>query len=726
MEKDHVIEQKICDTLEKNYMPYAMSVIISRAIPEIDGFKPSHRKLLYTMYKMGLLTGNRTKSSNVVGQTMKLNPHGEGAIYDTLVRLTRGNGALLLPLVDSKGNFGRQYSRDMAYAAPRYTEVKLDGVCSEIFKNIDKNTVAFMDNYDGTMKEPVLLPVSFPNILVNPNQGIAVGMASSICSFNLQEIVDATIAVLKSKDADITEYVQAPDFSTGGELIYKKEDMDAILAAGRGSFKVRGKYRFDKKNSCIEIYEIPYTTTCEAIIDKVVEAVKSNKVREVTDIRDETDLNGLKITLDIKRNTDVDALMARLYKITPLEDSFGCNFNILIDGHPRVMGVREIIGHWCDFRLGCVKGNLQYEIEEKGKRLHLLKGLQKILLDIDKAVQIIRNTEKEDEVIPNLQTGFSIDQLQAEYVAEIRLRNLNREYILRRTADIESLTAEIDKMNRILSKDSEVKKLICKELEGIAKKYGKPRRTILLDSGEIVHVKVEQMIEDYNVKLFLTRDNYFKKITLVSLRGSAEQKLKQDDEMICEVDASNKDDVLFFTNRGEVYKMRIHELTECKASEWGEYLPNLLALEEDEKILYITVASTYGGYMLFAFENGKIAKIDMQGYATKTNRRKLTGAYYAKVPLAGMLYIAQDCDIVLQSAGGRILGIDTGLITPKTKRDSIGVQVYLSKRDSKLQTMELAQTGEEAEDLSPYYSKKIPSSGAKPKEDEVIQLNMLD
>ncbi len=707
---ENTTKEFIYDTLEKNYMPYAMSVIISRAIPEIDGFKPAHRKLLYTMYKMGLLTGNRTKSANVVGQTMKLNPHGDASIYETMVRLTRGNESLLHPFVDSKGNFGKQYSRDMAYAAARYTEVKLDGIAAEIFKDINKGVVDFTDNYDGTMKEPVLLPTTFPNVLVSPNQGIAVGMASNISSFNLREVCEGTIAYLKDAECDITDYIVAPDFSTGGEILYDKAQMKQILNSGKGSFKMRAKYKFDKQNSCIEIVEIPYSTTSEAIIDKIIECVKTGKTKEISDVRDESDKTGLKITIDIKKSANPEQLMAKLYKMTPLQDSFGCNFNILIKGTPQVLGVKEIIAHWSLFRMDCVKRGLRYDIDEKQKRLHLMNGLKSILLDIDKAISIIRNTEEEDMVIPNLKEGFGLDDAQAEYVAEIKLRNLNKQYILRGINEIETLKKAIADMENILSSDKNVKKVIIKELEQISKKHGKDRLTaIVADSGE-EDVDSDQFIEDYKLKIFLTRDNYLKKISLVSLRAASEQKLKPEDEIICEAEASNKDELLLFTDKGEVYKTKIYEIADCKASTLGEYLPNVLGMSSDEKIIYALPTSDYSGHLLFAFENGKIAKVELKGYATKTNRKKLTNAYYTKVPLAAIMFIPEDMPIVVESRGGRLLCINTALIASKSKRDTQGVQVYLSKRDKYLKSLISAEESN-IEDLKPYSSEKIPSSG---------------
>ena len=721
-----LIEQPITDTLEKNYMPYAMSVIVSRAIPEIDGFKPSHRKLLYTMYKMGLLTGNRTKSANVVGQTMKLNPHGDMAIYETMVRLTRGNDALLHPFIDSKGNFGKQYSRDMVFAAPRYTEVKLDKICHEIFKDIDKNTVDFVDNYDGTMKEPALLPTTFPNILVNPNQGIAVGMASSICSFNLEEVCETTIAFLKDENVDVVSTLKAPDFSTGGQLIYNEKSIREIYATGRGSVKLRAKYRYDPKNNCIEIYEIPYSTTIEAIIDKIVELVKQNRIREISDIRDETDLSGLKIVLDLKKNTDPDKLMNKLFKLTPLQDSFACNFNVLINGKPMVLGVKGILREWTLFRINCIKRQIAFDIEKKSDKLHLLKGLKKILLDIDKAIKIIRETEQEAEVVPNLMKGFDIDQVQAEFIAEIKLRNLNKEYILKRTDEIDSLEKEIEDLQKTFKDESRIKKIIIKELKEVAQKYGKPRRTeIIMEETIVDDTAEENFIEDYNLKIFLTKQNYLKKISLVSLRGSSEQKLKEEDTIIQEIEASNKFDLLLFSNKYTVYKLKIHEINDCKASSLGEYLPNLLEMEPDEKIIYIVATDDYSGYMLFGFENGKVAKIDFNSYATKTNRKKLTNAYSDLSKLVYIKWIKEDVDLVAFSSINKVLVFNTAGINPKTTRDSQGVQVLKAKKGSTMvQIKEMDEV--RFSDVDYYRTKNIPATGCylKPEDrvDEQLRL----
>jgi DNA gyrase subunit A len=710
-------EQKIVETLKVNYMPYAMSVIVSRAIPEIDGLKPSHRKLLYTMYKMGLLNGPKTKSANVVGQTMKLNPHGDMAIYETMVRLTTGNGSLLHPLVESKGNLGRVYSRDMKFAAPRYTEVKLAEISSELFKDIDKDTVDFIDNYDGTMKEPVLLPSVFPNILVNPNQGIAVGMASNICSFNLKEVCDATIAYIKNDNINLLDYLKAPDFSTGGELIFNENDLKKIYETGRGSFKLRARYRYDESNQCIEVYEIPYTTTSEAIIDSVASLVKSGKVKEITDIRDETDLSGLKVTMDIKRSTDTDTLMDKLYKLTPLEDSFGCNFNILVDGKPMVLGIKGILDAWIEFRMKCIRRQTAFDIKKKSEKLHLLKGLSKIILDIDKAIKIIRGTEKDAQVIPNLMKGFDIDQVQAEFVAEIRLRNLNREYILRQTSDIESLKAEIDELNDIYRKESRVLEIICKQLKEIAKKYGKPRSTGMIHEKHINVITEEVMIEDYNLKLFLTKQGYLKKIALTSLRAAGEHKLKDDDEIVQEIETRNKTELILFSDQYVAYKLKVHEINDCKASSLGEYLENLLELEPDERILYMVSTEDYSGHMLFSFENGKSAKIPLSSYETKTNRKKLANAYYASSPLCDIRFLEEDIELVAFSNIDKVLVFDTSSINPKATRSSAGVQVLKSKKGSFMS--KIRQLDEVSfQDIDYYRTKNIPAVGRYLKEDD--------
>lgn len=717
-------EQPITETLEKNYMPYAMSVIVSRAIPEIDGLKPAHRKLLYTMYKMGLLGGKLTKSANVVGQTMKLNPHGDSAIYETLVRLTRGNEALLHPLVESQGNFGKQYSRDMAYAAARYTEVRLEPICAELFSDINKNTVKFVDNYDGEMKEPTLLPAAFPNILVNPNQGIAVGMASNICSFNLQEVCDAAIACMKDDKADILDIMPAPDFSMGAQLIYSKEEMRTVYETGRGSFKLRAKYIYDKANNCIEVREIPYTTTSEAIIGKVMELIKSGKLKEISDARDETGLEGFKITFDLKRGTNPDELMLKLYKLTPLEDSFACNFNVLIKNRPMVLGVKDILKYWIEFRMDCIRNGIRYDIEKKSEKLHLLTGLKKILLDIDKAVSIVRHTERDEDVVPNLMDGFDIDRVQAEYVADIKLRYLNREYILNRTAEIEKLMEELDELNATLSSDKAVKKLIATQLKQIAKKYGQPRKTELIDGEELDVYKEDDHVDDYAVTVFFTRENYFKKVSAVSLRSTtSEHKLKDDDEILQTIETTNVSELLFFSDKCSVYKMKTYDMPDSKVSAMGEYLPGILGLDENEKILYTVVTTDYAGMMLFAFENGKMAKVELNRYETKTNRKKLVGAYSDKSPVCGIRYISADTDVVALADNNKVLCLNTGKIPLKTTKNTQGVQVMtLRKKGSK---MVRVMSAEECEipDLKHYMTKNIPAAGSfLKKEDSQLSL----
>lgn len=718
MKKPIIEEQQITDTLEQNYMPYAMSVIISRAIPEIDGFKPSHRKLLYTMYKMGLLTGGRTKSANVVGQTMRLNPHGDSAIYETMVRLTEGNGALLLPLVDSKGNFGRQYSRDMAYAAARYTEVKLAKICSEIFRDMDKDTIDFVDNYDGTMKEPVLLPTTFPNILANPNQGIAVGMASNICSFNLRELCDATIAVMKDPEADLLDIMPAPDFPLGAELIYNRDEMREIYKTGRGSFKLRAKYEYDKKQNCIDIKEIPYTTTVEAIVEKIVDLVKAGKIKEISDIRDETDKMGLKLTIDLKRGSNPDKLMAKLFKMTPLQDSFGCNFNILVEGSPMVLGVNDILCEWLRFRRSCVLRGVAYDIQRKSEKLHLLEGLALILLDIDKAIKIVRETEDDNMVVPNLMKGFGIDEVQAEYVAEIKLRNLNKDYILKRTDEIEKLKAEIADLEAISKSKARVNKIIEKQLKEAAKKYGSDRRTQLICDDELAEYDTEeQTFEDYSVRIFRTAHNYIKKISLVSLRTSGEQRLKDDDRIIQEEETTNRSELLIFTAGGEVYKIHAGDIPDGKASQLGEYIPNLLGMTEKGDIAGIIISGDYSGHVLFCFENGKCAKIPLKSYETKSNRRKLTGAFSVKSPLVSMLYLKTDTDIVLKSSADKALAVNTDKIPEKTTRSSQGVSVMTLRRNAVIKEVT------EAKDsglltTSGYGCRNIPAAGALIKDED--------
>ena len=717
--------QNITDVLRTNFMPYAMSVIISRAIPEIDGFKPSHRKLLYTMYKMGLLTGNRTKSANVVGQTMKLNPHGDMAIYETMVRLTRSNESLLYPYVDSKGNFGKVYSRDMAFAASRYTEVKLESLCFELFKNIDKDTVDFVDNYDGTLKEPTLFPVTFPTILTNPNLGIAVGMASNIASFNLGEVCDAEIAYLENENADMADYIKAPDFPTGGYLIYDEEQMRAILDTGRGSFKIRAKYQYDAKENLIESLEIPYSTTSEAIVDKVVENIKAGKLKEVADIRDETGLNGLKITLDLKRGTDPEMLMLKLFKMTPLEDSFSCNFNILINGSPEVLGVKGILANWTTFRIQCIKRQTRFDISAKSEKLHLLNGLKKILLDIDKAVKIVRETEDDTEVIPNLMKGFSIDEKQAEFVAEIKLRNLNKKYILNKVDEIENLRKELEDLNRLLADPALIKEQIIKELTAIKKKYSKPRKSEILTTEEIEHFSEDMQIEDYNLKLFLTKQGYLKKIPLTSLRAGGEHKFKEGDKLVKEFDETNLGELLVFTNRQNVYKIKIYEIADTKLSGMGEFLKSVLGCEPEEEIIDVFSANAYKGHFLFAFENGKMAKIPLASYETKTNRKKLVNSYSDASKLIKILYLPEDTDIVSYSSNGKILVFHSSSINPKTTRSSNGVNVMTLRRGAALKkVVELARTRLKEPDY--YRTKNIPAVGCFQKEDGDKQVKMFE
>ncbi|MFZ5965872.1 MAG: DNA gyrase subunit A [Bacillota bacterium] len=720
----NIKQMNVIDTIESNYMPYSMSVIVSRALPEIDGLKPSHRKLLYTMYKIGLLRGQKTKSANIVGQTMRLNPHGDMAIYETMVRLTRGNEALLHPYIDSKGNFGKNYSRDMAFAAPRYTEAKLDSICEEFFNEIGNDTVDFVPNYDNTMQEPMLLPTTFPNILVNPNLGIAVGMASSICSFNLREICDATIKLLEDEDFDIMDYLKAPDFSSGGELIYNKNDMRKIYDEGKGTFHLRGKYKYDKTNNCIDIYEIPYTTNVETIIDQTTELVKQGTIKDITDIRDETDKNGLKITLDIKRSTDVEQLMLKMFKYTKLQDSFSCNFNILINGNPRVLGVKSILSEWIDFRVTCIKRGLRYDIARKSEKLHLLRGLERILLDLDRAVQIVRDTKKDKDVIPNLMKGFEVDEAQAEFIAEIKLRNFNQEYILNKTKDIKDLEKELKTLEETLNSDKKVKKIIVKQLKEVSKKYGQDRKTEIIEEHHVEEVTHEDLIEDYNVKLFLTKEGYLKKIPLVSLRGSNGHKLKEGDVITQEIEATNKSDLLLFTNKHTVYKKKVYELEDSKTSSLGDYLQNILSLEENEKIIYMTATTDYSGYMLFFFKNGKCAKIDMTSYATKTNRTQLANAYADADELIYLMKIKEDMELVAISSINKVLIFNTSQINPKTTRNSQGVQVLKSKKDSVLKEIKLLEEVLYS-DLD-YYRGNIPAIGTfLKKEDEEKESQQL-
>ena len=711
-----VVEQRITRTLEENYMPYAMSVILSRAIPEIDGFKPAHRKLLYTMYKMGLLGPTRTKSANIVGQTMKLNPHGDAAIYDTMVRLSRGYEALLHPYIDSKGNFGKFYSRDMAWAASRYTEARLDDLCKELFNDIDKDTVDFVDNYDNTLKEPTLLPASFPSVLVNANTGIAVGMASSICPFNLAEVCQTTIALMRDPEHDIATTLLAPDFPGGGQLVYDAKAIQEIYRTGRGSFRVRARYSYDKSVNCIDITQIPPTTTVEAIVEKVVDLVKHGKLKEISDIRDETGLDGLKITIDLKRGVDPDRLMQRLFKFTPLEDSFSCNFNVLIAGVPRVLGVGDLLQEWVAFRTECVRRRTHFDLSKKRDKLHLLKGLQAILLDIDKAVAIVRNTEEEAEVVPNLMIGFGIDEVQAEYVAEIKLRHLNREYILKRTEEVGQLEKDIAELQGILDSKAKVKGIIIKELQAVAKQYGQPRRTMLLYSDELEEYREEEEIPDYPVHLFFTRDGYFKKITPQSLRMSGEQKLKEGDEVVQQLESTNNVDLLFFTDRAQVYKAKASDFGDTKASVLGEYIPAKLGMDEGENAIYMAVTKDYGGYMLFFFENGKVAKVNMESYATKTNRRKLLGAYSDKSPAASIAYIQEDCQFLLTSAQGRMLLMHTGAIQPKTTRNTQGVAAMTLRKGGRL--LRAVPYAEGMLKKPDRYRKNIPALGALPTPEE--------
>ena len=707
-----VVTQQITHTIESNFMPYAMSVIVSRAIPEIDGFKPSHRKLLYTMYKMGLLNGSRVKSANIVGRTMQLNPHGDAAIYETMVRLSKGNESLLHPYVDSKGNFGKAYSKNMAYAASRYTEAKLEAISGELFRDIDKDTVDFVDNYDATMLEPTLLPVTFPSILVNANTGIAVGMASSICSFNLREICETTIGLIKDNNFDVMETLKAPDFIGGGKIIYNRDQMAEIYRTGRGGFKVRAKYEYDKSNNCIDITEIPPTTTAEAIIDKIIERVKANAIREISDIRDETDKKGLKITIDLKRGTDADKLMQKLYKMTPLEDTFSCNFNVLIAGVPQVLGVADLLLEWIAFRTECVNRRVYFDLTKAKDKLHLLLGLQKILLDIDKAIKIVRETEEEAEVVPNLMIGFGIDKIQAEYVAEIKLRHLNREYILKRLKDVEDLKKQIEDMEDILSSKARVKRIIVDELKGVMDKYGKDRRSEIVYSQEIEEVEdVVEEIPDYPVTLFFTKEGYFKKITPLSLRMSGEHKLKENDQIISTVETTNNVELMFFTNKCQVYKTRASEFDDTKASVLGDYVATKLQMEPDETAIYMAVIKEYKGYMLFFFQNGKVAKVDISAYETKTNRKKLIKAYSDKSPLVSAVYVPQDKELVIKSTAGRYLLFNSGAISAKTTKDSQGVAVMTLKKGHRVDEVTDFTDGMFAKPAR-YRTKTLPSAGA--------------
>lgn len=708
-----VVEQPIVSTIRENYMPYAMSVILSRAIPEIDGFKPSHRKLLYMMYKMGLLNGGRTKSANIVGATMKLNPHGDAAIYDTMVRLSRGYEALLHPYVDSKGNFGKFYSRDMAWAASRYTEAKLDAICNELFRDIDKDTVDFVDNYDNTMKEPSLLPVAFPSVLVNANTGIAVGMASNICSFNLREICETTAALIRDPDHDIKSTLPAPDFTGGCQIIYDENVINQVYETGRGSIKLRAKYVYDKSANCIDILSIPATTTCEVIIEKVIDLVKQGKVKEISDIRDETGIDGLKITIDLKRGIDADRLMTKLYRFTTLEDSYACNFNVLIAGVPRVLGVKALLEEWIAFRIECVRRRTYFDRNKKADKLHLLRGLEKILLDIDKAVKIVRETDEESEVVPNLMIGFGIDEIQAEYVAEIKLRHLNREYILKRTKDLEDLEKEIAELDEILKSKARIKTIIVKELKSIAEKYGQPRKSIIIYDDVAKYEEETVEIPDYPVNLFFTKEGYFKKITPQSLRMSGEQKLKDGDEIIQELEFTNNCDLLFFTDKCQVYKAKADDFAQTKASVLGDYVAAKLGFDEGENAVKMVVTKDYKGMLLFAFENGKAAKVPLESYATKTNRKKLTGAYSDKSPLVGLLYIPEDEEVLFKASSGNMLLVHTGALALKTTRSTQGVAVLKPKKGHRLFSIERYKDGTFTNPKR-YRTSSLPARGALP------------
>ncbi len=708
-----VVEQNIDSTIRENYMPYAMSVILSRAIPEIDGFKPSHRKLLYTMYKMGLLSGARTKSANIVGATMKLNPHGDSAIYDTMVRLSRGYEALLHPYVDSKGNFGKFYSRDMAWAASRYTEAKLDKICNELFRDIDKDTVDFVDNYDNTMKEPSLLPVAFPSVLVNTNTGIAVGMASNICSFNLKEICETTAALIRDPNHDVMQTLPAPDFIGGCQIIYDENALRQVYETGKGGIKLRARYEYDKSANCIDVLSIPSTTTCEVIIEKIIDLVKTGKIKDIADVRDETGIDGLKITIDLKRGVDPDRLMAKLYRFTTLEDSFSCNFNVLIGGVPRVLGVKALLEEWIAFRIECVRRRTYFDRNKKAEKLHLLKGLEAILLDIDKAVKIVRETDEEAEVVPNLMIGFGIDEVQAEYVAEIKLRHLNREYILKRTAEIETLEKEIAELDEILKSKTRIKTIIVKELKEIAEKYGQPRKSIIIYEDIVSYTEEKDDVPDYPVNLFFTKEGYFKKITPQSLRMSSNHKLKDGDEISQTCEFSNNGELLFFTDKCQVYKAKAADFTDTKASALGEYVPAKLGMDEGENAVYMVATKDYKGILLFAFENGKLAKVPLEAYQTKTNRKKLTGAYSDKSPLAGMVFFTEDKEFLLKASSGRMLLIHSGAINLKTTRSTQGVAVMKLKKGHRLFEISEYVEGTFAKPQR-YRTKTLPTLGAMP------------
>ena len=713
-----MVEERITETLRKNFMPYAMSAIVSRALPEIDGFKPSHRKLLYTMYKMGLLSGARTKSANVVGQTMRLNPHGDAAIYETMVRMARGNESLLHPYVDSKGNFGKVYSRDMAYAAPRYTEVKLEPIAGELFADIDKETVDFVPNYDNTMQEPTLFPATFPSVLVNSNVGIAVSMASNVCPFNLAEVCETTVALIKDPAHDLLTTLKGPDFPTGAFMLYDEEELRRIYDTGRGSVKLRSKWNFDKESNCIEITQIPYSTTIEAIMDKIVELVKAGKIREISYMRDETDINGLKLTLDLKRGTDPEKLMQKLFRMTPLQDAVSANFNILIAGMPRVMGVREILEEWIAFRTECIRRRVYFDLNKKKDKLHLLEGLEKILLDIDKAIKIVRETEEESEVVSNLMIGFGIDSVQAEYVAEIKLRHLNREYILNRTKEIEQLRKDIAEMEDILGDVKKIRRIMIDELKRVAEKYGQPRRTLFYDTADEPAGETEDDTPDYPVHLFLSAEGYFKKITPQSLRMSSEQKLKEGDVVMQQKNASNRTELLFFTDQAQVYKTRAAAFDDTKASVLGDYVPVKLGFDDGERVKYMVATDDYSGFLLFCFANGKIAKVPLNAYMTKTNRKKLANAYSAKNPLVQVIYLEEDCDVLLRSTNNRAIVFNTAMLLPKTTRDSIGVQVMTLKAKAELESAAVV-TAEMAESVKKYIAKNIPAAGGMAKDMEI-------
>ena len=725
--KAEIMEQPITETLEQNYMPYAMSVIISRAIPEIDGFKPSHRKLLYTMYKMGLLSGGRTKSANIVGQTMRLNPHGDAAIYETMVRLSKGYGALLTPFVDSKGNFGKVYSRDMSFAASRYTEAKLAPICGEIFRDIDRETVEFTDNYDGSMKEPRLLPTAFPNVLVSANTGIAVGMASQICGFNLEEVCRTEINYLSDPDCDLFETMPAPDFSTGAEIVYDRSAMDEIYRTGKGSFKMRSRWRYIQKENIIEIYEIPFTTTSEAIVDKVAELIKAGKIREINDMRDETDLSGLKLAVDLKRGTDPEKLMQKLFKLTPLMDSFSCNFNILVAGNPKVMGVREILGEWTAWRTECIKNRVYFEMCRKKEKLHLLQGLAKILLDIDKAIAIIRNTELESDVIPNLMMGFGIDKVQAEYVAEIKLRNINKEYILKRTSEIEELERDIAELEDTLKNRRKVKAIISSELKAIIKKYPSPRRTGIVYASEMEEEPEDDPAEDYPVNVFLSNEGYLKKITPQSLRMSGEQKYKDGDGPKLSFESTNRAELLVFTDRQQVYKTKLSDFADTKASALGTYLPSQLEMDDGERVFTVILPGDYKKDLLLFFENGKIARIPLSAYETKTNRKKLINAYSDKSPLAEVLPISGECDIAAFSSDGRALVFNTSLLQVKASRSTQGVAGMSVKNKHKLVSAALLENTS-VKNKSRYRVRSLPGAGALLKDEDrgETQMSLID